>query len=96
MSIGGYQLVKVEKINKNVRQYTYRARLKNRGAAVGGARAVLIRKHGDFQMIDGELNFGPVRPHASRAQPRYVLVPPSRSRGSARTTASICAGRSRR
>ena len=66
LSIGGYQLVRVEKINKNVRQYTYRARLKNRGgAAVGGARAVLIRKHGDFQMVDAELSFGPVRPHSS-------------------------------
>ena len=65
LSIGGYQLVKVEKIDKNLRQYTYRARLRNRGAAVSGARAVLIRKHGDFQMIDSELNFGPVRPHTS-------------------------------
>ncbi len=66
LSIGGYQLVRVEKIGKNVRQYTYRARLKNRGsAAVGGARAVLTRKHGDFQVMDGELNFGPVRPHSS-------------------------------
>ena len=58
--------MRVEKVGKNVRQYTYRARLRNRGvAAVGGARAVLIRKHGDFQVIDGELNFGPVQPHSS-------------------------------
>ena len=66
LSIGGYQLVRVEKVSKNVRQYTYRAHLRNRGdAAVGGARAVLVRKHGDFQVTDGELNFGPVRPHSS-------------------------------
>ena len=66
LSVGGYQLVRVEKVGKNVRQYTYRARLRNRGdVAVSGARAVLVRKHGDFQMIDSELNFGPVRPHSS-------------------------------
>jgi hypothetical protein len=66
LSIGSYRLVRVEKIGKNVRQYTFRARLKHRGgAAVSGARAVLIRRHGDFQMIDGELNFGPVRPRTS-------------------------------
>lgn len=59
-SIGDYQLVRVENVNRNLREYTYRARLKNRGAAISGARAVLTKKHGDFQVTDGELNFGPV------------------------------------
>ena len=66
LSIGGYQLVRVEKVNKNVREYTYRARLKNRGdAAVGGARAVLSpqarRLPGDRRRA--ELRTG--RPHSS-------------------------------
>jgi len=58
--ITNYQLVKVERIDKQVRQFTYRARLRNRGPAIAGATAVLLDRRQDIEVVDGELAFGAV------------------------------------
>jgi hypothetical protein len=74
LSIVSYRLVRVERVHRNLREYTYRARLKNRGAAIAGARAVVARKHGEFQFVDGELTFGPVRSgHSSPSLDTFVF-----------------------
>ncbi len=58
--VTNYQLVKVERIDKQVRQFTYRARLRNRGPAIAGATAVLLDRRQDIEVVDGELAFGAV------------------------------------
>jgi hypothetical protein len=58
--ITDYQLVKVERIDRHVRQFTYRARLRNRGPAIAGATAVLLERRQDIDIVDAELTFGPV------------------------------------
>ena len=45
--ITDYQLVKVERIDRHVRQFTYCARLRNRGPAIAGATAVLLERRQD-------------------------------------------------
>ena len=59
--IVGYELVGVTTAGPGVFEYTYRARLTNRGAALpSGATATLRSRESSTTIVDGLLEFGPV------------------------------------
>ena len=54
-----YELVRVQKVSRDLNEYTYRARLTNLGAPLAGATATISRAPGTT-VVDGSLSFGPV------------------------------------
>ena len=54
-----YELVRVQKVSRDLSEYTYRARLTNLGAPLAGATATISRAPGTT-VVDGSLSFGPV------------------------------------
>ena len=54
-----YELVRVQKVSRDLNEYTYRARLTNFGAPLAGATATISRAPGTT-VVDGSLTFGPV------------------------------------
>jgi len=61
LTIVDYKLVRVEHVGRNVREFTYRARLKNHGPAITGAKATIDKRHRSLKILDGDLKFGPVK-----------------------------------
>lgn len=61
LTIVDYKLVKVERVGRNLREFTYRARLKNRGPAILGAKATLDKRYRSLRIVDGQLTFGPAK-----------------------------------
>jgi hypothetical protein len=54
-----YQLVKVQKVSRELSEYTYRAWLTNLGAPIDGAKATLTGAPKGTTVVDGDLTFGP-------------------------------------
>ena len=55
-----YELVRVQQVSRDLKEYTYRARLTNLGAPLAGAVATLARAPQGTTVVDDSLTFGPV------------------------------------
>ena len=55
-----YQLVRVQRVSRDLSEYTYRAWLTNLGAPLTGASATVTSQSRATTVVDGSLSFGPV------------------------------------
>lgn len=55
-----YQLVKVQKVSRDVSEYTYRAWLANPGGPLAGATATLVSAPRGLTVVDGSVSFGAI------------------------------------
>ena len=66
-----YELVRVQKVSRDLNEYTYRARLTNLGAPLAGATATISRARGTT-VVDGSLTLRPRRHGPHGVEHRYV------------------------
>lgn len=61
LAIVDVKLLRVERVGRHLLEFTYRARLRNRGPAILGATATIDARHRRLRIVDGDLKFGPVK-----------------------------------